>query len=97
MIFETCDRFNLHMSAARTYLKNTPRAIKSLSQYRQALDLIYRLPRLTILTINPTLLRQSHGLIAKYQLLSSDAIHASTCLAYGIHLPRLRHPSYRDE
>lgn len=85
MIFETCDRYDLHMSAAITYLKSNPRAIKSLGQYRQALDLIYRLPHLTILTINPTVLRQSHALIAKYQLLSSDAIHAATCLAYGVH------------
>ncbi|MDL1874760.1 PIN domain-containing protein [Cytophagia bacterium CHB2] len=59
--------------------------MKSLSQYRQALDLIYRLPHLTILTINPTVLRQSHALIAKYQLLSSDAIHAATCIANGIY------------
>jgi predicted nucleic acid-binding protein len=67
-----------------SYLKKHPRTIKKLSKYRKALDLIYRLPNLTILEINNPIFRQSHALIPKYQLLSSDAVHVATCQAYAI-------------
>jgi predicted nucleic acid-binding protein len=84
MLLETCDRFHLAMHAAVNYLKKYPRSIQSLSQYRQALDLLMRLPNLIILEVNHPIFFQSHQLISKYQLLSSDAIHVATCLAYGI-------------
>ena len=42
------------------------------------------LRNLTILEVTNSIFRQSHVLINKYQLLSSDAVHVATCLANNI-------------
>jgi len=60
MLIEACDRFQLQMHETVNYLKKHPRAIKSLSKYRQALALLYHLPNLTILEVNDSIFRQSH-------------------------------------
>lgn len=84
MLLETCDRFHLAMPEAINYLKKYPHAIRTLSQYRKALDLLIRLPNLILVEVSHPVFLQSHQLINKYQLLSSDAIHVATCLAHGI-------------
>jgi len=84
MLLEACDHFHLDMHEAVNYLKKHPRSIQTLSQYRKALDLLIRLPNLIILEVSHPIFFQSHQLISKYQLLSSDAIHVATCLAHGI-------------
>jgi hypothetical protein len=84
MMLEACARFHIQSYDAITYLKKQPRKIKMLSKYRKALALIYKLPNLTILEVDNSIFRQSHNFIRKYQLLSSDAIHVATSLAYGI-------------
>ena len=84
MLLETCDRFHVKIYEASDFLKNHPRLIKKLSNHRKALDLVHRLPHLTICEVAIPIVRHSHVLIGKYQLLSSDALHVATCLANNI-------------
>jgi predicted nucleic acid-binding protein len=66
------------------YLKRHFYKIKTLNNYRNALEHIYNLPNLTILETTNSIFIQSHALIRKYQLLSSDAVHAALCQAHNI-------------
>lgn len=84
MQHETCQRFDLPLAQAVSFLKRNPRVISSLHAYRDALNLIYNLPNLTLLEIDNAILRQSHAMIRDDQLLSTDALHAATCVAYDI-------------
>lgn len=84
MILETCDRFRLQSHEAVNYLKKNYQTINKLSNYRKALDLVYRLSNLAILEVNGAIFRQSHIYISKYRLLASDAVHVATSLANNI-------------
>lgn len=84
MQHETCQRFDLPLAQAVSFLKRNPRVISTLRIYRDALNLIFNVPNLILLEIDNAILRQSHSMIRDYQLLSTDALHAATCLAYNI-------------
>jgi hypothetical protein len=84
MLLEACDRFHVQMHEAIDYLKRHFHKIKILNNYRNALEHIYNLPNLTILEITNSIFIQSHTLIRKYQLLSSDAVHAALCQVHNI-------------
>ena len=84
MQHETCQRFDLPLAQAVSFLKRNPRVISTLRAYRDALNLIFNLPNLILLEIDNATLRQSHAMIRDYQLLSTDALHAATCLAYNV-------------
>ena len=79
MVIETSEQFNVRTSEAVNYLKRYPHRIKKLAKYLEALNLIYRLPNLTIFEVSNKIFHDSHSLIKKNQLLSSDAIHVATC------------------
>ncbi|MEK7726972.1 MAG: PIN domain-containing protein [candidate division KSB1 bacterium] len=84
MLFEVRDRFKILLPSAVSYLKKNYAVIPTLGQFQKALERIYVRSNVTILEISNTVFALSYSLINKYQLLSFDALHAATCLAYNI-------------
>lgn len=84
MLFEVRDRFKIPLLSAVSYLKKNYAVIPTLGQFQKALDRIYVRANVTILEINNTVFALSYSLINKHQLLSFDALHAATCLAYNV-------------
>lgn len=84
MLFETCHRFDLALPSAMNYLKRNPHVIPSLRLYREVLEIILQLSSLTVLEVDNAIFKDAYSLIRQHQLLSTDAIHAATCLAYNI-------------
>lgn len=85
MLFEVRDRFKIPLPSAVSYLKMNYAVIPTLAEFQKALDRIYVRSNVTILEISNTAFASSYSLMKKYQLLSFDALHAATCLAYNIH------------
>ncbi len=92
MLSETCHRFDLPLPQAVSYLKRNPHVISTLHLYQEVLEIISHLGNLTILEVDNAVFKHSQSLIREYQLLSTDAIHAATCLAYN-----LRHLATNDK
>jgi len=84
MLFEVRDRFKIPLPSAVIYLKKNYAVIPTLRQFQKALDRIYARSNVTMLEISNTVFALGCSLINKYKLLSFDALHAATCLAYNV-------------